>query len=533
MSQTCLYRVTVLVVLFGLGGCADPTILGAPNAGLDATAPEDSGALDTRSAPDASSSADAPDIAPADTSSPSAADGASGSDTAEADVPEADAPEADASDHQGPPGERTIRQVNVSMTSRELVCKLISGKELDFESDNHTHTRFNLRGTDLGTPTIIGDSLHLFFGDTHGYRQIWRVGEDPDSVARVSYSAARADLRELCRNLDFYVTNDIPSVAAHLDSRIQRDFQGGYLTAPAGERIREYIDRPVPFFETETGSFAGSFEVPTGAVTHNGETYIFWSTRPGTGEIGPMRLNFIAHWPHAGVGPLSYQILYKVDSLEELGQGRPLGGHFLQIAPIVRDEYLYIFGTGRYRRDGVHLARKPATDIQTPGGFELFDPRNGTWTPAESLSEAERAGIPAVIDEDVRGIGELGVQYVEDAGLYVMMFQQLSQSSGGNQMGMRVAPSPQGPWGKVNIITMHDPIFAAQHCCVPNMNCDDGRVIRCDKGGLYGIYPLPLIEAREQGEGRWELTVPFVASTWVPYNVVLFRTTVTVELEYD
>lgn len=431
------------------------------------------------------------------------------------------------------PGEKILKSVEVSMTRRDLICKLISGKELDFESDNHTHTRFNLRGTDLGTPTVIGDSLHLFFGDTHGYRKIWRVGEDPDSVARVSLSAAKADLRTLCRDLSFYVTPDIPSVAADVDARIQRDFQGGYLTAPPGERIRDYIDRPVPFFETETGSFAGSFEVPTGALTHDGETYIFWSTRPGGGEIGPMRLNFIAHWPQPEAGQLHYQILHKVDSLAELGQGRPLGGHFLQIAPLVRGEYLYLFGTGLYRRDGVHLARKPASDIRTPGGFELYDPRSDSWHPAHALSEAERAALPAIIDEDIRGIGELGVQYVEDAGLYVLMYQQLSANSGGNNMVMRVAPTPQGPWGKANIIQMHDPVFAAQHCCVPNMDCDGQRVIRCDRGGLYGIYPLPLIEATRAGASAWDLKVPFVASTWVPYNVVLFQASVHVELMYE
>lgn len=520
MRRASLFK-WVLITLVSLWGCTGES--GGVKPGADTSSDEEQ--LDATEAPDVSPGPGEPDVEedsgaehPPDVSP----------------EPRPDvAPAPDVEDVQEEPGERVITQVNISQVNRELICKLISGKELDFESENHTHTRFNLRGTDLGTPTVVDDSLHLFFGDTHGYRQIWHVGEDPDSVARVSYSGARADLRELCHSLDFYVTDDVPSVAAGVDPRIQRDFQGGYLTAPGGENIREYIDRPVAQFATETSSFAGSFEVPTGAVTHDGETYIFWSTRPGSGEIGPMRLNFIAHWPHAGEGPLNYQILYKVDSLAELGQGRPLGGHFLQVAPLVREEYLYLFGTGRYREDGVHLARKPAEEIASPGGFELYDPRDESWTPADELSEEERASIPAVFDEDVRGIGELGVQYIEEAGLYVLMFQQLSPSSGGNNMVMRVAPSPQGPWGKENIITMHDPEFVARHCCLPNADCDGERVIRCDQGGLYGIYPLPLIEASPRGDDGWELKVPFVASTWVPYNVVLFRATVQVDLVYD
>lgn len=421
---------------------------------------------------------------------------------------------------------RTPTGVAVEYRSRELVCKLISGDELLWESENRTHTRFNLRGTDLGTPAIVGDQLHLFFGDTHGFRRIWRVGEDPDSVARVSLTAARADLRTLCRELDFYVTPDVPSVAAVEDARIARDFEGAYLGPPPGRSIREFLDRPA--LESEHGAFAGSFEVPTGAITHDGRTYVYWSTRPGSGDIGPMRLSFLAHWETAGSSPLFYRILHTLDDLDG---ARPLGGHFIQNAPLVRGEHLYLFGTGLYRRDGVHLARKRAADIATPGGFELYDPRTETWISAEGLEANERAAIPATIDEDVRGIGELGVQWVEEAGVYVLMYQQMSDLSGGNRMVMQVALRPEGPWSKASIITMHEPAFVAQHCCVGE-TCPGERIIRCDRGGLYGIYPLPLIEAHAE-DGGHVLRVPFVASTWQPYNVVLFRTDVFVRPTYD
>lgn len=425
-----------------------------------------------------------------------------------------------------PDAGRAPAGLTIAMRSRDLVCKLISGDELLYESDNHTHTRFNLRGTDLGTPAIVGDALHLFFGDTHGFRRIWHVGEDPDSVARVSLSATRADLSTLCRALDFYVTPDEPSVAAVEDARIRRDFEGAYLGPPPGRSIRDFLDRPA--LESEHGAFAGSFEVPTGAITHDDRTYVYWSTRSGTGEIVPMRLSFVAHWETAGSSPLFQRILYPIDDLDG---ARPLGGHFIQNAPIVRGEHLYLFGTGLYRRDGVHLARKRAADIATPGGFELYDPRHGTWVLAEALDADARAAIPATIDEDVRGIGELGVQYVEEAGLYVAMYQQLSDLSAGNRMIMQVARRPEGPWSGTTIIAMHDPEFVTRHCCVGE-TCPGERIIRCDRGGLYGIYPLPLIEAVAEGDG-FALTVPFVASTWQPYNVALFRTEVIVRPTYE
>lgn len=435
---------------------------------------------------------------------------------------DATVPPSDGGGSIPPDAGATDAPLEVELLSRELVCKLISGDSMDAESANRTHTRFNLRGTDLGTPAIVGDELHLFFGDTHGWREIWRVGEDPDSVARVSLADARADITTLCRSLDFYVTGDIPSVAADTDPSVQRDFEGGYLRAPPGELIRDYIDRPVAAFATETGSFAGSFEVPSGAISHAGETYVFWSTRPGTGAIGPMRLSFIARWDSAGSSPLLYQILHSIDDLE---WDRPLGGHFLQNAPVITGEHLYLFGTGRYREDGVHLARKPASDIDAPGGFELYDPRTEAWVVASSISADERAAIPAIIDESVRGIGELGVQYVESAGLYVLMYQQLSAASSGNQMVMQVARAPTGPWSRLSVIRMEDPDFRLRHCCIPGGDCPGERILHCDMAGLYAIYPLPLIEAADV-DGAIELTVPFVASTWVPYSVVLFRATV-------
>ncbi|MAQ14987.1 MAG: hypothetical protein CMN30_09370 [Sandaracinus sp.] len=420
-----------------------------------------------------------------------------------------------------PPDGFVASITGVERTSRELVCKLISGDESDRQSANRTHTRFNLRGTDLGTPAIVGDDLALFFGDTHGWQGIWAIGEDPDSIARVPLAAARSDLSTLCHQLQFLVTNDEPSVAADTDPTVLRDFDGAYLTAPPGQSIRDYIDRPVPFFETSTGSFAGSFEVPAGALGRGDQAFVFWATRPGTREIGPMRLSFVARWD--GGHRAAQQILYPLDDLD---RDRSLGGHFLQVSPVEHEGYVYLFGTGEYRRDGVHVARKPSSTMETAGSIELFDPRTGAWVEPSSMDADARASIPAVFEEDVRGIGELGVQYVADPGIFVMMFQQLSDSSAGNHMVLAVAQEPQGPWFSTRVITMHDPAFQAEHCCLGD-TCPGNRILHCDRAGLYAIYPLPLIEVSRSSDGVL-LDVPFTASTWQPYNVVLFRTRVLV-----
>lgn len=76
------------------------------------------------------------------------------------------------------------------------------------------------------------------------------------------------------------------------------------------------------------------------------------------------------------------------------------------------------------------------------------------------------------------------------------------------------------------------PEFRARHCCVPGGNCPGERILPCDRAGLYAVYPLPLIESERVGDDI-ELVVPFVASTWQPYDVVLFRTRVGVTPTFD
>jgi hypothetical protein len=50
--------------------------------------------------------------------------------------------------------------------------------------------------------------------------------------------------------------------------------------------------------------------------------------------------------------------------------------------------------------------------------------------------------------------------------------------------------------------------------------------MHCAVAGLYGAYILPAISVADAGNGARELDIPFLVSTWDPYNVVLFTTTV-------
>jgi hypothetical protein len=312
------------------------------------------------------------------------------------------------------------------------------------------------------------------------------------------------------------VTPDDPSVAHASDPSIARDFAGAYMTAPAGESLDAYIaQHPAGF-----ANIPGTFEVPTGAFSSGLNTYVYYAGLVTKTPSTFATLSYLAKWSVPSTGAPGYQILYPVDRLVD----GALGGHFIQIAPVMRDHTLYLFGTGQYRHSGVRLARTYDYAIDTTGEAELFDPATQTWVTSYAATRAEREGIaPLVEGED--GVGELSVQYVEDAAVYLMMYQrELHDASGAivdNRVVVRVARQPWGPWSEATtIFDMADAGFRAAYCC--GTTCGPTQILHCDRAGLYGAYALPLVTSTAKA-GVTTIDVPFVVSTWDPYGVSLFR----------
>ncbi len=415
---------------------------------------------------------------------------------------------ADASDDGAPPVPPS------RLDGLDFHCKVINGTSVQDPSANHLHTRFNLRATDLGIPLVVGDLLHLFFGDTHGYREIWAIGEDPDSVAFVDAAAAADDPTVLCTQLAFYATPDIPSVAADTDPTVQRDFAVGWMTPPPGQDIADYVGHhPAPF-----PNIPGSFEVPTGALAHGDDVYLFWAGRSELEPHARMTLGYLARWDPPRELP-AYQIVRPIDALVD----GALGGHFIQVAPFVRDDVVYMFGTGEFRRDGIHLARVPMTALESGDGQELWDPSSATWIDPSTLDPEARAAIAPVVEHE--GVGELGGVYLEDPGLWLLMYQHATTLGGqlvANKIVVRTAPSPTGPWSEqLVVIDMADPSFQLEHCCLAEP-CVGAQIWQCHSAGLYGAYPLPNPQVTAQDDGTFAVALPFLVSTWMPYDVVLF-----------
>ena len=278
------------------------------------------------------------------------------------------APRADAADAPLlPPG------YVPSVEELALRCKLISDRHIDDPTPNDTHRRANLRGTDLGIPVAHGDELYLFFGDTAGAQGIWPLGPEslPDAVGYAAAPAAEvaADPGLLCSQLRFLVTGGATG-------EVESDFAAAHMTPPPGRAIGEFVRNPAgPRGAGLFPHLPGDFEVPSGAFSHGGSIYIFYTII--NHEPFEMRGSYLARWLKPSTSSLpNYDILYHVD--QRFDEGGPLRGDFINIAALVVGEHVYLYGTGPYRASPVHLVRKPLAELETPGGFERFDAASGS-----------------------------------------------------------------------------------------------------------------------------------------------------------
>ena len=383
-------------------------------------------------------------------------------------------------------------------------CKLVSDRNLDDPTANQTHARANVRGTDLGIPLEHAGDLYVFFGDTAGAQVIWPLGPEslPDAVGYSALGAAAVadDPTILCSQLRFLVTGGASGTA-------QADFAGAHMTPPPGRAIGEFVRNPSgPRGANAFPNLPGDFEVPSGAFSHGGSIYLFYTII--NHEPFEMRGSYLARWAAPSTtGQPSYQIQYHVD--QRFDADGALRGDFINIAALVDGEHLYMYGTGAYRASPVHLARKRLADLSTDGGYERFDAATRTWV-------GPRVATTPIVPTP--HLGELSVRYFPAIERYVMLDQEVSA---GNRIAARFAEAPEGPWSEpVTVATMEDPAFRARHCC-EGTDCPGERLFECQHAGFYGTYMLPTLATHPDGS----FSITFLMSTWIPYNVALMTAT--------
>jgi hypothetical protein len=393
------------------------------------------------------------------------------------------------------------------------VCKLLSNLNTSDPSPNDVQHKANILGADLGIPVDSAGTLFFFFGDTIGFAGIWGTGSHPDSVgyATASTSAVVAAPSALCNGLDFLTLPPGSSVGPTVNPAVVADFAGGYMTAPTGHTLGEYIHNPAGGGGTTYPNLPGDFEVPSGAFAYGGAVYLLYTTVVSPSDI-TMKGSYLARWAAPSTtGSPGYDVLYAVD--ERFDDAGALAGDFVNVAAETSGAYVYLFGTGAYRASPVHLARKALSTLDTPGGFERFDATSGAWVPAV-------AGATTAPIIDVAGYGETSVRYFAAMDRWMFLAEELTATS--NRIVARWADRPEGPWSDATVVhDMADPAFRAAYCCTPDDQCAGAQFLDCDKTGFYGSYLLPGVQVGADGG----FTAVYTLSSFAPYDVAVFTTT--------
>lgn len=392
--------------------------------------------------------------------------------------------------------------------SRE-VCKLINKARNTDPTPNATHTRANVLGTDLGIPVAHGSDLYFLFGDTVGYKIIWPFSESsPDAVgyAANGKTAVGNNPLLLCDGLRFLRASAASSIGPDYDASIEADFAAVAMYAPNGQSLSEYIKNPAgPIGQNMFPALPGTWEVPSGAFSHGGSIYTFYTTVQSPNAV-KMKASYLAKWiTPSKTGTPNYDILHRVDDRFTSSSGA-LGGNFINVAAEPHGSYLYMFGTGDFRLSPVHLARKPLASIEDEGGYEVYDPASNAWLAAPGTNAAP------IIPE--AKFGETSFRYFAEKDVWMFLAQ------GKNRIVARFAKQPEGPWtDEITLLDNEDPAFLSQYCCMPEGTCNGERLFNCSKASFYGVFLLPDIVVDATG-----FTVSYTMSTWDPYNVALFST---------
>jgi hypothetical protein len=391
-------------------------------------------------------------------------------------------------------GDAVAPPAPVTLGPSSQLCKLLSNRNSSDPTPNDVQHRSNILGADLGIPVVHDDKLFVMFGDTIGFAGIWGGSEShPDSVGYGTDSALAIASQPnlLCTNLRMLSLPASQSIGPSVNTAVQADFAGVYMSPPSGHAITEYIHNP------SGGSFAnlpGDFEVPSGAFSYGDSIYIFYTTVVSRGDI-TMKGSYLARWssPSSATAP-AYQIQYAVD--ERFDTASPLHGHFINISAQVAGDYVYLFGTGEYRRSAIYVARKRLDQLATPGGFEEL----GTI-----------ATTP--------GYGETSVRYFPEVQRWMLLAEELTPTS--NRIVAAFADRAEGPWTQPMVVhDMGDAAFRTQYCCTSEDSCTGKQMFNCNKTGFYGTYLFPGVTT-----SGTDFTVAYTMSSFSPYNVALFQTT--------
>jgi len=281
------------------------------------------------------------------------------------------------------------------------------------------------------------------------------------------------------------------------------------------------------------------FEVPTGALSHDNELYVFVTTDHEASEAagcGAMGTSLLVS---AADPSQDFAIHYTVDSFRRHvdAQGHPDAAkmRFINISPQVVDndtipglpgvataggKGIVMVGSGKYRESKPYLAYAPLP----PGGapplaqwryFSGFTPAPGfgplgrpQWDP--DINKAKE------LFSTYSWIGELSFSYSPALGLWLLMFGQPVQQLASSRW-------PWGPW-----TLLQQPGASAPGTMFDTARDNQLNFVDIGAGGSpYGSYVIRRYTTFETA--TQQATLYYTMSSWKPYAPHLMRTVVQLE----
>jgi hypothetical protein len=339
--------------------------------------------------------------------------------------------------------------------STKKVCQLTgdSDRSTGALTLSQTGKRFGLLGTDLGSSFEHKGRLYFLFGDTWG-----RPG-DRDALA--------------------WTKNTDPE-------KIVLDFH------KAGDG--KWLPLTVP------GIKQGTFEVPSGGVSIADAIYVVCTTDHSAKKVMGRSVMTRSHDDGR-----TFRQLY------ELSRDK-----FINVSFCSAEGWLYIYGSGDYRKSSVCLARVKPADIGDRSKLRYFSGPDADGKPQWTPKEADAAPL---FRHDV--VGEFSVAYVAPVKRYVMLYN----SEEPHGITMRSAEAPWEPWSEGVVVFepwrdkgygqfMH---ISAKFKDKKDSLSDPKR--EDEWGGEYGPYIMDRFTSGSDGRCR----IFYTMSTWNPYQVLVMR----------
>ena len=346
-------------------------------------------------------------------------------------------------------------QLGYVPNSTKKVCQLTG--DLDREGGiptlSKTEKRFGVVATDLGSSFEHKGKLYFLFGDTWG-----RPG-DRDAIAWTSSTQPEKIA------LAFHKAKD---------------------------------DKWLPL--TVPGIKQGAFEIPSGGVSLGGTIYAVFTTDHSEKKV--MGRSVVASSRDDGQ---TFKMLF------ELSRDK-----FINVSLWLADGWLYVYGSGEYRKSSVCLARVEPAKVGKLSEWQYFAGVGGdgqpTWLPKEG-------DAISLFRHDE--IGEFSVAYLQPVKRYAMLYNAKEPRG----ITMRAAEQPWGPWSNGTVVFEPWKDGGYGHFMHISAKFKDKKDSLSDPkredewGGEYGPYMMARFATGADGECR----IYYTMSTWNPYQVVVMR----------